>query len=172
MSEIKRPKFIYGTQKDIEISLAGMVPIKGIDGVNEQSVSWWIHPKTCSIIHIIRVENRVPRESIFVWTETIYDPEGCTGFSTSGYKTVKIGGKAHPLHRVMALSCVPNDDPETKTLVRHIDRNKRNNSASNLRWVSHQEAQKNLESPKPKIKIKLNIKKPAKGDEIDGSIYH
>lgn len=42
-------------------------------------------------------------------------------------------------HRIVAEHFVPNDDPENKKLVDHIDQNPHNNSPSNLRWVSIKE---------------------------------
>ena len=39
-------------------------------------------------------------------------------------------------HRLVAAAFVENDDPEVKTTVDHIDANKQNNCASNLRWLS------------------------------------
>ena len=54
--------------------------------------------------------------------------------SSSGYKFVRIGKKSYPLHRVIALTFIPN--PENKPEVNHIDGNKQNNAASNLEWVT------------------------------------
>ena len=39
-------------------------------------------------------------------------------------------------HRLVAAAFVPNDDPEVKNTVDHIDADKNNNCASNLRWLS------------------------------------
>ncbi len=172
MGEIKRTKHTRGTIRDIEKTLTGMVPIKGIDGVNEQATNWWIHPDICSIVHLVRIEHKPPLEDQYIWTETIYDPTTSTGFSTSGHKTVKVNGTAYPLHRVVALSCVPNDNPQDKTLVKFKNGNKRDIRADNLIWVSPKEAQKQTNNAKPKIKIKLNLKNTMKGGCNDGAANH
>ena len=172
MTQIKRTKHTRGTKQDLERVLSGMVPISGIEGVNVDIDTWWIHPDTCSIVHIIRVENREPLETIFVWMEIEYDPTSTTGYSTSGHKTVKVNGKAVPLHRVVALSCVPNDNPQDKTLVKFKNGNKRDIRAENLIWVSPKEAQKQTDNPKKKIKIKLNLKNTMKGGCNDGAANH
>ena len=43
------------------------------------------------------------------------------------------------IHRLVATSFIENDNPEEKDTVDHIDGNKHNNSASNLRWLSRSE---------------------------------
>lgn len=43
------------------------------------------------------------------------------------------------IHRAVASAFCPNDDPEHKTVVNHIDGNKLNNDASNLEWCTIQE---------------------------------
>jgi hypothetical protein len=44
--------------------------------------------------------------------------------------------KSFLLHRLLALHFIPNDDPENKIHIDHIDRNKHNNNLNNLRWVT------------------------------------
>ena len=41
------------------------------------------------------------------------------------------------IHRLVAFAFVENLDPENYTIVDHIDRNKQNNRADNLRWTNH-----------------------------------
>lgn len=44
--------------------------------------------------------------------------------------------KQFRLHRLVAMVFVPNDDPDNKVQVNHIDENKQNNAASNLEWCT------------------------------------
>lgn len=43
------------------------------------------------------------------------------------------------VHRIVAETFIPNDDPINKTTVDHIDTDKTNNHISNLRWLSVKE---------------------------------
>lgn len=50
-------------------------------------------------------------------------------------------GKSHKIHRLVASHYIPN--PENKSQVDHIDRNRENSDISNLRWVTQSENQQN-----------------------------
>ncbi len=52
--------------------------------------------------------------------------------------------KMERVHRLVAKAFVPNLTPEDRFYVDHIDRDKFNNVASNLRWVTNKENQRNL----------------------------
>ena len=57
--------------------------------------------------------------------------------SNSGYAVYHLKGITETLHhRIIASQFIDNDDPETKTIVNHIDGNTMNNSISNLEWLS------------------------------------
>lgn len=59
-----------------------------------------------------------------------------------GYLQVEIDGKSTNIHRIVADRFCPRHYDE-KLQVDHIDRNRQNNHASNLRWVSVSENHKN-----------------------------
>lgn len=62
----------------------------------------------------------------------------------SGYIQVTLNGnKSIKMHRLIALTWIPNDDPVKKTTVDHINRMKNDNRAINLRWASHKQQNKN-----------------------------
>lgn len=61
-----------------------------------------------------------------------------------GYKSLRLGaGKHHYIHHLVAQVYLPAPTSDN-CVIDHIDRNKLNNHASNLRWVSHKENMNNL----------------------------
>lgn len=52
-------------------------------------------------------------------------------------------GKYEAVHRLVAKAFCPNDDPEKKYMVDHINRNRKNNYYKNLRWVTPKENYQN-----------------------------
>lgn len=64
-----------------------------------------------------------------------------------GYGRVRPYSKTMKIHRIVALLFIPN--PENKPIVDHIDRNKRNNAVSNLRWVTDEESVYNRNVTRP-----------------------
>lgn len=62
--------------------------------------------------------------------------------SSPGYPQVEIDGKSTNIHRIVADMFCPRIHIE-KLQVDHIDRNRANNHASNLRWVTCSENHKN-----------------------------
>ena len=66
--------------------------------------------------------------------------------SSNGYVYCYLNGKKYYKHRIIALQFVPNDDPENKIQIDHINRVKTDNRIENLRWVSSSENLKNRSS--------------------------
>lgn len=56
--------------------------------------------------------------------------------NNKGYLTVELDTKEFKIHRLLALTYIPN--PNNYKVVHHKDENKTNNALSNLEWVSHQ----------------------------------
>ncbi len=55
-----------------------------------------------------------------------------------GYLVVYVGNnRSVGVHRLVAMAFIPNDEPEIKKTVNHIDFDRKNNIVSNLEWMSH-----------------------------------
>lgn len=54
----------------------------------------------------------------------------------NGYKTVTINGKTNYVHRLVALTFIPN--PNNYPCINHKDENKSNNNVENLEWCTHE----------------------------------
>ena len=59
-----------------------------------------------------------------------------------GYHRIDIYGKHNKLHRLVASRFLPSPTEEGM-IIDHIDRDRLNNCASNLRWCSHADNSKN-----------------------------
>lgn len=57
----------------------------------------------------------------------------------NGYVSVSLSEKTYLKHRIIALQFIPNDDPEVKTEVDHINQIRNDNRIENLRWCTHAE---------------------------------
>ena len=68
--------------------------------------------------------------------ERILKPWKCRGYLR--VDLCKNGkGKSHLVHRLVAQAFIPNDDPERKTQVNHINEDKTDNRVKNLEWCDH-----------------------------------
>ena len=62
---------------------------------------------------------------------------------TQGYIYVALNGKKFYKHRIIALQFIPNDDPNHKTQVDHINHDRADNRLENLRWTTPSENNRN-----------------------------
>ena len=68
-----------------------------------------------------------------------------------GYIKVELNGKTMYKHRIIALQFIPNDDPEHKTQVDHINHDRSDNRIENLRWVTPSENSRNKTGAKNNV---------------------
>lgn len=60
-----------------------------------------------------------------------------TKTTINGYDFVKLNKKSYSVHRLVALTYIPN--PNNHPVVNHIDENKLNNKVENLEWITQKE---------------------------------
>jgi hypothetical protein len=65
---------------------------------------------------------------------------------SDGYLVCTLNRKIYKHHRLVALQFIPNDQPEVKTMIDHINRDRTDNHISNLRWVNASENSRNKSS--------------------------
>lgn len=69
-------------------------------------------------------------------------------FNHNGYAEIALNGVHYLKHRLIALQFIPNDDPDNKNQVDHINHDRSDYHISNLRWVTSSENQRNRASQK------------------------
>ena len=62
------------------------------------------------------------------------------------YVRCYLNGKRYFKHRIVAIQFIPNDDPEHKTMIDHINHDTSDYHLSNLRWVSRIDNARNMSS--------------------------
>lgn len=95
---------------------------------------------------------RIEHHHLGVWVREdgcVYLPQSGThrahwtfgGKDKTGYLRVRISGKQYLVHRLVAETFVRN--PKNKPEVDHLNRNRTDNRAENLRWTSHSQNMRN-----------------------------
>ena len=94
-----------------------------------------------------------------------------TQVNNSGYLKVVLyrNGKqeTYYVHRLGATAFLPNDDPEYKTQINHIDENKLNNHISNLEWVTPKE---NINYGTANARRATALDKPVEQYDLQGNL--
>ena len=86
----------------------------------------------------------------------------------SGYPAVVLNGRHYLKHRLIAEQFIENDDPERKTQIDHINRNKTDYHLDNLRWITNRDNSRNKSANKG---ITYNYIDELPGDCIDVTSY-
>ena len=68
--------------------------------------------------------------------------------SNNGYQQLRLGLKKYLKHRLIAIQFIPNDDPEHKTDIDHINHDRADYHLENLRWCTKSENSMNRTSTK------------------------
>jgi hypothetical protein len=78
---------------------------------------------------------------------------------TYGYNTCNLGGKTYKIHKLIGMTFLEN--PNSHIQIDHINRNRKDNNVSNLRYVSSSENQSNKTSyaRKPSELRNIQVKK-------------
>lgn len=98
--------------------------------------------------------------NMYIWQEHVI---GNKCFQNAGYQMVHIGGKSQLIHRLVAETWVkcPSSTKGQKYEVDHINGDKTDNSADNLRWVTHKENMANATWGAPTYKFRYSFKNEA-----------
>ena len=63
--------------------------------------------------------------------------------NNTGYMACKLNGKQYRKHRIIALQFIPNNEPDDKPFIDHINHKRADNRIENLRWVSKSQNSRN-----------------------------
>jgi len=97
-------------------------------------------------VRVLAYDHRYHRWYEIAQWENVYPIRFASGeyrYRKNGYLRVCLltdrGYKKFYVHRLVALVCCPNNDPEHKKVTDHLDSNSKNNLPSNLEWVTPEE---------------------------------
>ena len=89
-------------------------------------------------------------------------------YLSSGYVQVSLNSKTYHKHKLIAKQFIPNDDPEHKKYIDHINRDRADYHLENLRWCSNSCNQKNRSST---CKVKYTFVDEIYEDSIEITDY-
>ena len=89
----------------------------------------------------------------------------------TGYVCCYLNGKLYKKHRIVGLQFIPNDDPEHKTMIDHINHDRSDYHILNLRWVSRVDNARNMSTLMGE-QIPIHDELPETAEQLDSYGSH
>ncbi len=117
--------------------------IKNLDGEIWRAVIGWERSHEVSNMGRVRSLDRTTIQGVKIKGRILstFKQKICAKNNPNPYLMLQLNcdgrSKTYPVHRLVAMAFVTNDNPDKNTEVNHLDENRSNNRADNLSWCSH-----------------------------------
>lgn len=131
------------TDKDSHNHNCVNTQIENLDGEVWRAVIGWEHSHEVSNMGRVRSLDRTTIQGVKIKGKILspFKQKTRTKNNTNPYLFLQLNcdgrAKTYPVHRLVAMAFIPNDNPKEKTEVNHLDEDCSNNRADNLEWCTH-----------------------------------